>query len=90
MQASGFKGIISFPDKITVIDDLDAFKRALYNKFLQKMPDKPPVKGSQYARVNTNSRTDWRLEKKWCPDMLPLSGLADGSVVNDRSVQQVQ
>ena len=30
-----------------IIDDLDAFKRALYNKFLQKLPDKPPVKGLQ-------------------------------------------
>ena len=59
----------TLPAEITTIDDLDAFKRAL-----QKMPDKPPVKGSQYARVNTNSITDWKLDKTWCPEVIPLSG----------------
>ena len=60
----------TLPAEITTIDDLDAFKRALYKRFLQKMPDKPPVKGSQYARVNTNSITDWKLDKH----VIPLSG----------------
>ena len=67
----------TLPAEITTIDDLDAFKRALYKRFLQKMPDKPPVKGShgsQYARVNANSITDWKLDKTWCPDVIPLSG----------------
>jgi len=64
----------TLPAEITLIDDLEAFKIALYNNFLRSMPDKPPVRGPQYARVNTNSITDWRLDKTWCPDVIPLSG----------------
>ena len=48
----------ALPAEITTIDDLYAFKRAFYKRFLLKMPDKPPFKGSQYARVNTNLITD--------------------------------
>ena len=48
----------TLPAEITLIDDLEAFKIALYNNFLRNMPDKPPVRGPQYAHVNTNSMTD--------------------------------
>jgi len=38
----------TLPAEITlIIDDLEAFKIALYNNFLRSMPDKPPVRGPQ-------------------------------------------
>ena len=40
------------------------------------MPDRPPDKVPQYARVNTNL-IDWRLDRTWCPDVIPLSELSD-------------
>ena len=44
------------PKQIKVAKTVDSFKKLL-DKFLSKIPDKPPVAG--YKRVNSNSLIDW-------------------------------
>ena len=61
----------TLPAEITTIDNSDALKEPFTTTSCGTCP---PVKGRQYACVNSNSITDWRLDKTWCPDVIPLSG----------------
>ena len=46
------------PAELTKIKDLEEFKTNLYNKFLCRIPDRPPVRG--YMFTHSNSLVNWR------------------------------
>lgn len=54
------------PANITLLTDLQAFKTRLYDEFLSKIPDRPPVTG--YVCANNNSLVEW------CSNGTSLSG----------------
>ena len=47
----------NIPAKLTLIQDIDTFKTDLYNDYLHKIPDRPPVSG--YSCATSNSVLEW-------------------------------